>query len=171
MQLASCCFCPSPSTASKLCSNFTRWRCPSNVCSYLPASSTWQSLIQAKMPPQSLYHRLLATDSGILVISAFVPVSSQPYSFSVKHFADGRTGQVHGYVIGKTDAAIVMLQRDPTALCRIQGLIPMRKPPSSRRPQRLHVSARARAGDMSPLERAVNFLTVLITQSPLHEVC
>ena len=64
-----------------------------------------------------------------------------------------------------------MLQTSPTALIRRQGLMPMRKLPSSRGPRRLDVSAMARAGDMSPLERTVNFLTVLITQSPLHEVC
>ena len=63
-----------------------------------------------------------------------------------------------------------MLQTSPTALIKRQGLIPIRKLPSSGRPQMLLVSAMARAGDMSPLERAVNFLTVRITQSPLHEV-
>ncbi len=66
---------------------------------------------------------------------------------------------------------MLMLQMSPTALVRRQELIPVRKLQSSRGLQRLDVSAMARAGDMSPLERTVNFLTVLITQSPLHEVC
>eukprot|EP00891_Asterochloris_glomerata_P006951 jgi/Astpho2/6951/Aster-01813 len=64
---------------------------------------------------------------------------------------------------------MIMLQMSPTALVRRQELIPVRKLQSSRGLQRLDVSAMARAGDMSPLARTVNFLTVLITQSPLHE--
>ena len=78
---------PFPRHCVKAMLNFTLWRCPSNACSQLLVSSTWQPLIQAKTPPQSLYHCLLATDRvGLLCFLLLFQFKYKTYSFSVKAF-------------------------------------------------------------------------------------